>query len=94
MKKISLLLIIFALFIINNNLFSKNIYLFSRTTFSNSQFWEKQVNKNDSDNYRRIFSNYFTGSAGIGIEMIIWDIGKKRGSRLFFKGGVDLIFAG
>ncbi len=77
-------------------IFAENIYLNTRTTFAVSQFWEYNAFK-ESDEVklaRRKFANYLTGSIGAGMEMVIWDNGKKRGSRLYFKGGMDLIFAG
>lgn len=76
---------------------SENIYLFSRLTFANSQFWEKNVLTDSSDNVvkaRRVFSNFFTGSIGAGVEMVIWDNGIKRGSRIYFKSGFDVLFSG
>lgn len=91
-------LIFFMLFlfciILSNNLFSEDVNFFTRTTFSNSQFWERQVKKYDQSDSRKVFSNFFTGSIGAGVEFIIWDIGVNKGSRIFIKHGVDLLFSG
>jgi len=88
-------------------LFSENIYLFARSTFAVSHFWagflsnDKSFNWWDMDVFsdttpanRKFFSNFLTGSAGSGMEMIIWDNGKDRGSRIYFKGGLDWAFSG
>ncbi len=88
-------------------LFSENIYLFTRSTFSVSQFWAGYLDDSSSFNWwdidafnnttpvtRKFFSNFLTGSVGTGMEMVIWDNGRERGSRIYFKGGLDLAFAG
>ena len=79
-------------------IFAEDIFLNVRTTFAISQFWEYDAITNDdtvvNDQARRKFSNFLTGSIGAGMEMVIWDNGRKRGSRLYFKGGLDLCFAG
>ena len=95
MKKILLILILPIMITIN--IFSEHIFLFSRTTFAVSQFWEKNVAIDDSGNVtdaRRVFSNFLTGSLGIGMEMVIWDNGRKRGSRIYVKTGMDVLFSG
>ena len=79
-------------------LFAEDIFLHTRSTFAISQFWEYDAIK-DGDSVvdgqaRRKFSNFLTGSIGLGMEMVIWDNGRKRGSRLYFKGGMDVVFAG
>lgn len=99
MKKfIFLLLLIINIFFIINNTFAENIYFSTRAAFSDSQFWERHENTEhsatDPVTARKIFSNFFSGSIGLGMEMIIWDIGKKRGSRIFFKTGIDMVFSG
>jgi len=86
---ISLLITYFS-----SNIYSENIFLYAKTAFKNSQFWEKQENHSDSDDLWKVYSNFFGGSLGAGMEMVIWDNGIKRGSRLYFKGGLDLDFAG
>lgn len=100
-KKLLLLCFIIGNLLYIQTLFAENIYFSARTTFSNSQFWEKNGINTDNDyngqraDYeRKIFSNFFSGSLGLGIEMIIWDNGKKRGSRIFFKSGIDFVFSG
>lgn len=94
MKK-TILFLLFLLFLSANiSIHSENIYFSTRTTFANAQFWERQVHKEYSDFSRKIFANYFSGSVGVGMEMIIWDMGKKRGSRLYFKTGFDMLFSG
>ena len=87
---------IFTILFLNSLIFSENLYFFTRSTFSNSQFWERQKVKYDgkSDDTRKVFSNLFSGTMGVGLEFIIWDIGKKNGSRLFFKTGTDLVLSG
>ncbi|OHD05783.1 MAG: hypothetical protein A2086_09380 [Spirochaetes bacterium GWD1_27_9] len=96
-NKFSILLIIFTL--TNIFLFSENIYFFTRTTFAISQFWEGDTTGDPDLNSpapvaRKYFSNFLTGSFGAGVEMVIWDNGKKRGSRIFAKAGIDVLFAG
>ncbi len=80
------------------SLFAEDIFLNTRTTFAISQFWEYDAITDDgtvvNNQARRKFSNFLTGSIGAGMEMVIWDNGRKRGSRLYFKGGMDLVFAG
>lgn len=86
-------LVIFLLMSVS--LFSEDIFLFSRASFINAQFWERQVAKDDSsESDRKVMSNYTGGSVGAGMEFVIWDLGKKRGSRLFFISGVDVAFLG
>ncbi len=91
------LLIVILSFIIastfNQNIYSENIYFYTKTTFADSQFWERAISKY-GDTSLKVFSNFLSGTMGLGIEMVIWDIGIKRGSRIYFKGGVDLVFAG
>ncbi len=91
------LFVLFLLFMILSFSFSENIYFFTRSTFAISQFWEKNNKYDNNGNLtdsRRVFANFLTGSLGAGVEMVIWDIGKKRGSRIYFKGGLDLLFMG
>jgi hypothetical protein len=87
------LLIVFSI-ISSNLLFSRDFNFFTRVNFSNAQFWERQVKKHENSDSRKVFTSFFNGSAGVGLEFIIWDIGKERGSRLFIKHGVDLVFSG
>ncbi len=95
MKKSLLFFILIIFYIISCNfLFSEDINFSARTAFSNSQFWERQVKQHHHSESRKVFTSFFTGSIGVGIEFIIWDIGKKKGSRLFVKHGVDLAFSG
>lgn len=95
MKKSLLFFILIIFYIVSSNfLFSEDINFFTRTSFSNSQFWERQVKKFDESESRKVFANFFTGSIGVGIEFIIWDVGIQKGSRLFVKHGVDLAFSG
>ena len=88
-------------------LFSENIYLFGRSTFAISQFWAGYLDSSERFNWwdisvfedttpvtRKFFSNFLIASIGSGMEMIIWDNGKDRGSRIYFKGGLDLTFGG
>lgn len=75
-------------------LYSEDINFFTRSTFSNSQFWESQSYQDNPDYERNVFTNFFSGSVGFGMEFIIWDIGKTRGSRIFFKTGIDIVFSG
>jgi len=92
-KKLTIVVLLFLTEII----FSENIYFFTRTTFADSQFWEKNNKYNSNGDLidsRRVFANFLTGSIGAGVEMVIWDIGKKRGSRIYFKGGIDVLFMG
>jgi hypothetical protein len=93
-KKIIFALAMFVILFTAYNSFAENVYFSTRVSFSNSQFWEQQTDMNNSKNIRKMFSNYFSGNVGMQVEMVIWDIGKKRGSRIFFKGGTDLIFSG
>ncbi len=94
-KSLFFYILIFVYILISSNfIFSEDINFFTRTTFSNSQFWERQVNQYDDDDSRKVFSNFFSGSIGAGLEFIIWDIGITKGSRLFFKHGIDLVFSG
>jgi hypothetical protein len=75
-------------------IYSEDINFFTRSTFSNSQFWESQSFNDDPNFERNVFTNFFSGSTGFGMEFIIWDNGKARGSRIFFKTGLDLLFSG
>ncbi len=89
-------------FILTTNLYSENIYLFTRNSFSISQFWagdttgDTNLEKMDANDrvHRKFFSNFLSGSFGVGIEMVIWDNGKKRGSRVYAKSSLDMIFSG
>lgn len=94
MKKSLFFCIFICILISSNFIFSEDINFFTRTAFSNSQFWERQVDQFDEDDSRKVFSNFFSGSFGAGLEFIIWDIGVSKGSRLFFKTGVDVVFSG
>jgi hypothetical protein len=89
---------IFFLTLTNVFIFSENINFFSRTFFSNSQFWLQErsniEDNNDDNNKRNIYTNFFSGGAGAGMEFIIWDMGKAKGSRLFFKTGADFVLSG
>jgi hypothetical protein len=79
------------------SLTAENIYLQARSSWTTAQFWERNSYTDVSTDEiisRNVFSNYFMGSIGFGMEMVIWDVGKKRGSRVYFKTGLDLIFAG
>lgn len=94
--------IFFTFVFININISAENIYLFTRGGFTISQFWEGDTtgdtNLEEDDHedlvHRKYFSNFLSGTFGIGVEMVIWDNGKKRGSRLFVKSCIDLILSG
>jgi len=77
------------------SMFSEDINFFARSNFSVMQFWEKDAsNDSDAGGVRNYSSTYLSGSFGVGMEMIIWDMGKKRGSRIFFKTCLDMLFSG
>jgi hypothetical protein len=87
---------IILLFFTGISLYSENIYFYTKTNFAISQFWEG-FSSNENGNKiidRKFFSNFLTGSIGMGMEMVIWDMGVKRGSRLYFKTGIDMLFSG
>jgi len=98
MKKNKLIFILILFLTVASNLFfSENINFFVKTLFSNSQFWESQLNDSNPQNpndIRNVFTNFFSGGIGFGMEFIIWDMTKARGSRLFFKTSADFIFSG
>jgi|GEM_PF-1285961 len=91
---ILLLMILINLFFINSFINSENIYFSTRGTFANSQFWEREKESHHTLNSRKVFTNFFSGSFGFGMEMEIWDFGIKRGSRIFWKTGIDVVFSG
>jgi hypothetical protein len=77
----------------SNLIYSENFYFYTKTTFAVSQFWEG-FSKNDTQIDRKLFTNILSGSMGLGFEMVIWDMGIKRGSRLYVRTGIDLVFSG
>ncbi len=95
MKKTKITLILIAIFC-SVTVFAENIYFYGNTAFGIHQFWEMQVQKDTSHEKtgddRRVFANYLSGSFGLGAEMIIWDMGVKRGSRIYFKNGINMMF--
>ncbi|HOV13086.1 MAG TPA: hypothetical protein PK771_02280 [Spirochaetota bacterium] len=100
--KVRFLFIILMVYIAANlNVYGENIYFFTRGGFSISQFWsgdttgDTNLEKMDNNDkvHRKYFSNFLSGSMGFGIEMVIWDNGKKRGSRVYAKSSFDLIFS-
>ncbi|HBD96421.1 MAG: hypothetical protein A2015_03220 [Spirochaetes bacterium GWF1_31_7] len=76
------------------SLFAENIYLFGKTSFTNAQFWERQISSDNTLSNRKVMSNLTGGSLGVGVEWVIWDIGVKRGSRIFLTSSIDLVFLG
>lgn len=91
MKK--LLLSFLCLFSFLSVSYAEDFFLFGRTSFFNAQFWERQTGKSGVEN-RKVMSNSTGGSIGTGMEWTIWDMGVKRGSRIFLFGGLDLVFVG
>lgn len=87
--------------VINTGVFGENIYFFARNNFTISQFWSGDTTADTSLEktsgvdrvYRKYFSNFLSGSFGVGVEMVIWDNGKKRGSRVYAKSCLDVIFS-
>lgn len=76
-----------------NFIYSENIYFFAKTSFKNAQFWEKQYNKYQHEDTWNIFANYFIGAIGGGVDWVIWDSGKKVGSRIYLKSSLNLDLA-
>ncbi|MBN2546638.1 MAG: hypothetical protein JXB50_12630 [Spirochaetes bacterium] len=93
MKKRIFLLFLSVFFIFGSKIFPENLYLGIRGTFANAQFWELQQ-RSYPLKYRNVYSNFFSGSVGFQVDFTIWDIGKKRGSRIFFKNGIDYVLSG
>ncbi|MCG8572893.1 MAG: hypothetical protein MJB14_22400, partial [Spirochaetes bacterium] len=87
----SLLVILFIPFCVT----AEDIKFHVRTSIANAQFWQRFCytdNETTIDNDMKIFSNNLMGNFGIGMEWILFDVGKKRGSRMFIKSGIDFIF--
>lgn len=93
MKKNSIFFIIFTL-AFTSLIYSEDIYFYSKTSFKNAQFWEKQYNRYAHSDTWNLYSNFFIGSIGAGVDWVIWDNGKKIGSRVFLKSDINLDFAG
>lgn len=92
MKKIFFIILSLSL---TSAIFSENIYLSAKATFATAQFWELNIPNDDSDSEeRKLMSNFLIGSFGIGFEMVILDMTKRRGSRLSVRSNIEMVFSG
>ncbi len=96
MKNLTALIITIILMISGTKIFSESFYFYGTSSFGMHQYWELQLEKDPTGKQtgekRRFFSNFLSGSFGLGLEMVIWDMGVKRGSRIYFKSGINMIF--
>lgn len=106
MKKI--LFLIAALIMSTAILSAEDINFFVRSTpIAVAQFWEIHYENvryksgqyedgtpkySSRDEGTKFFSNNLLSSVGVGFEWIIWDMGKKHGSRIYLKWGIDYVY--